>query len=222
MKTPLILLAIVGVFLLGFYLFAPAPDLANQPPRTDLPWQVKIDENGNSRVFGIVLGETTLAGAMEKFGGLEGLAVFAPKDSHWVLEGYFGTVPFGPLNAKVIVGLEADDAELQTLLARASGREGSPSGDWKYPLMDEPQMHADRRLNVITYVPGTRNLDQDFIRDRFGEPAATLQENDKAVSWFYPRLGLSILIDQEAREVFEYQPVRDFSMPTGVTLNPAY
>jgi hypothetical protein len=30
-----------------------------------------------------------------------------------------------------------------------------------------------------------------------------------------------VLIDDEAREVLEYQPPRDFSMPQGVTQNPA-
>ena len=62
---------------------------------------------------------------------------------------------------------------------------------------------------------------QDFFRSRFGEPAAWLQENDRAVSWFYPKLGLSVLIDDEAREVLEYQPPRDFVMPEGVNVNPA-
>jgi hypothetical protein len=82
-------------------------------------------------------------------------------------------------------------------------------------------MHAQRRVSLMTYLPGTRKLDAEFFRDRFGEPAAWLQETNTAVSWFYPELGLSVLIDDEAREVLEYQPPRDFIMPQGVTLNPA-
>ena len=33
--------------------------------------------------------------------------------------------------------------------------------------------------------------------------------------------GVSIRIDDEAREVLEYLPPRDFTMPDGVTPNPA-
>ena len=76
----------------------------------------------------------------------------------------------------------------------------------------------DRRTTVIGYVPGTRSLDAEFFRTRFDEPAATLQENEQAVSWFYPNLGVSILIDDV---VLENLPTRDFAMPDSVTPNPA-
>jgi hypothetical protein len=221
MKMPLGILAIVGIALIAFLLFAPPPGPDALKPRTDLPWQVSVNPDGSSRVFDIELGSATLEDAMTKFGGLEGLAVFEYKDGPMVLEAYFGNVQFGPLKAKVITGLEASEQELEDMRGRAIKREGTPSGDWKYPLNDALQMHAQRRVSLITYLPGTRKLDADFFRDRFGEPAAWLQETETAVSWFYPEVGLSVLIDDEAREVLEYQPPRDFIMPQGVTLNPA-
>ena len=221
MKIPLGILAIVAITLLAFQLFAPTPGPDALKPRTDLPWQVSVNPDGSSRVFDIELGSATLVDAMAKFGGLEGLAIFQPKDGPMVLEAYFGDVQFGPLKAKVIAGLEAGDRELDDMLGRAINREGTPSGDWKYPLNDTLNVHGDRRVTLITYLPGTRKLDAAFFRARFGEPAAWLQENETAVSWFYPKLGLSILIDDDAREVLEYQPPRDFVMPRGVTPNPA-
>jgi hypothetical protein len=216
MKIPLTILALVAVLLAAFYLFAPAPDPEGIKPRTDLPWQITVNPDGSSRVFDLDLGHATLADAMAKFGGLEGLALFEPEEGPLALEAYFGNVLLGPLKAKVIVGLEADADELVTLRARARGREGSPSGDWKYPLNDAPKAHMTRRLRGITYVPGTRDLDAEFFRKRFGAPAATLREGEQAVSWFYPKLGLSVLIDDEAREVLEYLPPRDFVIPEGV------
>jgi hypothetical protein len=137
------------------------------------------------------------------------------------LEGYFGNVQFGPLVAKVITRLDATGAELAAMRDTSTRREGSPSGDWKYQLASVPEDHADRRLLGISYIPGTRGLDTAFFRDRFGEPAAWRQENEHVVSWFYPDLGLSVLIDSEAREVLEYQPPRDFVMPPDVTPNPS-
>jgi hypothetical protein len=221
MKIPLGILAVVAIVLIAFLLFAPPPGPDALKPRTDLPWQVSVNSDGSSRVFDIDLGSATLEDAMAEFGGLEGLAIFERDDGPMVLEAYFGNVQFGPLKAKVIAGLEASDQELDNIRAGAFHREGTPSGDWKYPLNDALKMHAHRRVSLITYLPGTRKLDADFFRDRFGEPAAWLQETETAVSWFYPELGLSVLIDDEAGEVLEYQPPRDFIMPQGVTLNPA-
>ena len=190
-------------------------------PRTDLPWQITVNPDGSSRVFDLDLGSATLADAMAKFGALEGLAVFQAKQGEPVLEAYFGNVQFGPLKAKVVAGLDADTTDLEQMLARAGGRDASPSGDWKYPLNDLPQMHGGRRLKLITYVPATRKLDAEFFRSRFGEPGAWLRENETAVSWFYPEIGLSVLIDDESSEVLEYQPPRDFVMPPGVSTDLA-
>jgi len=220
MKIPLGILALVALILLAFQLFAPAPGPDALKPRTDLPWQITVNPDGSARVFDIELGNATLADAMSKFGALEGLAVFEHDDGWLALEAYFGNVQFGPLKAKVIVGLAATRPELEEMRSRASNREGSPSGDWKYPLNDAPQMHTGRQIALITYLPGTRNLDAEFFRSRFGEPAAWLKEGETAVSWFYPEFGLSVLIDDELREVFEYQAPRDFVMPQGVTRNP--
>jgi hypothetical protein len=221
MKIPLGILAIVALLLLLLQWLAPAPGPEAMRARTDLPWQITRKPDGSSRVFGLDLGRATLDDAMAKFGGVESIAVFEPADGPLVMEAYFGDVQFGPLNAKVIVGLEAGADELAALRDRATGREGSPSGDWKYTLSDRPAVHAGRRLKLITYIPGTRNLDAEFFRSRFGEPSAWLTENERVATWFYPQLGLSITIDTGARDVLEYQPPADFVMPPGVTRNPA-
>lgn len=220
MKTPLTILAVVAACLLAFMWFAPEPGPDALQPRTDLPWQITVNPDGSSRVFDLELGKATLADAMAKFGALEGLALFKAAQGEPVLEAYFGNVQFGPLKAKVVTGLDADTNELEEMLERAGGRDASPSGDWKYPLNDPPQIHGQRRLKLITYVPGTRGLDAEFFRSRFGEPAAWLRESETAVSWFYPAIGLSVLIDEEASEVLEYQPPRDFVMPSGVSTGP--
>ena len=165
MKMPLGILAIVAIALIAFQLFAPPPGPDALQPRTDLPWQVSVNPDGSSRVFDIELGSATLADAMAKFGSLEGLAVFQHNDGPMGLEAYFGNVQFGPLRAKVIAGLEADRQELEDMRTRSIRREGTPSGDWKYPLNDELTLHAQRRISVITYMPGTRKLDAEFFPD---------------------------------------------------------
>jgi hypothetical protein len=217
MKIPLAILGIVMALLFAFQLLTPTPGPDVMQARTDLPWQITVRPDGSSRVFDLELGSATLRDAIEKFGGIEGLAVFEPEQGEASFEAYFGNVSFGPLKAKIITRLEASPPELEALMSRAGKRQGSPSGDWKYLLTEGPADHADRRLTGISYIPGTRNLDQAFIRERFGDPAATYRESEQAVSWFYPDRGLSILIDDEAREVLEYRPPRDFVLPAEAT-----
>ena len=217
MKIPLSILGVVAVLMFAFYLFAPKPGPEALRERTDLPWQIDVNPNGGSRVFDLNLGEATLADAIAKFGGIEGLAVFQSESGELALEAFFGKVQFGPLDAKVLVGLEASTDELTALRDSAAQREGSPSGDWKFPLSSGPEPHLTRRLTLITYIPGTRNLDHAFILDRFGQPGATLRESEHAVSWFYPNHGLSILIDDKTKEVLEYQAPRNFRLPENVT-----
>jgi len=213
MKIPLAILGIVMALLFAFQMLAPTPGPDVMQARTDLPWQITVHPDGSSRVFDLDLGSATLQDAVQKFGGIEGLAVFEAEQGEASFEAYFGNVRFGPLKAKIIAQLEASDSELKVLISRASKRKGSPSGDWKYLLPDTPAEHGERRLTGISYIPGTRNLDQAFFRERFGNPAAVHRENEQAVSWFYPERGLSILIDDEAREVLEYRPPRDFVLP---------
>jgi len=217
MKIPLTILAVVAAFLAISYLFAPAPDPEMVKARTDLPWQVSVNPDGSSRVFDLELGNATLNDAQNKFGPVEGYAIFTSQEGASDLEAYFGNVMFGPLKAKVVVKLQASQQEKQELLARGGERKSSPTGDWKHAL--NPADHAaqaQRLVTAISYVPGTRGLDQAFFLERFGQPAATLQENEHAVSWFYPNKGLSILIDNKGREVLEYVPPRAFVMPAGV------
>ncbi len=220
MKTPLSVLAIVAVILCAMWLFAPSPAPEMVQTRTDMPWQIKPLPDGNSLVFDLELGQATLADAMKKFQQKDGtkLAVFQPVDSPAKLEAYFGKVAFGPLNANIVVSLEASQKQLQDLIANAGKREGSTSGDWKYILTHEQlDQLLPRKVSGITFIPGTRNLDAGFLRTRFGEPAATLAENETGINWFYPQKGLSILIDEKAKEIFDYVAPKNFVMPDGAS-----
>lgn len=217
MKIPASILALTLVALALFWWFGPEPDPALRQPRTDLPWQVEALPNGSSRVFDLELGSATLADAVAKFGPYEDMAVFQPADGPPVLEVYFGTVSFGPLSAKVVTALAATPAELQALIAQASAREGSPTGDWKYRLAPgDQQVQRNRLLRVITYIPAARDLDADFFRARLGEPAAWKVGEEQVVQWFYPERGLSVVINASGREVLEYTAPRDFRLPEGV------
>jgi len=75
-----------------------------------------------------------------------------------------------------------------------------------------------RRITGISYLPRYKGLEADFFRERLGEPAAWREIDEHSVQWFYPELGLSLLISSTEGAVFEYVAPRDFVLPAGVTL----
>jgi len=218
MKTPLVILAAVGVLLALFYALAPAPDPDAVTARTDLPWQVEVLPDGTSRVLDLHLGVSTLNDALVKFGPYESMAVFESESGERSLEAYFGAVDFGPLRAKIITALDMPEDELGVLVGRAVERKGSPTGDWKFMLgMPDQLAVRDRRLQSITYIPTYRGLEADFFRERFGEPAAWKALGEHAVQWFYPERGLYMVLDNRGQEALEFVVPRLMTVPEDVT-----
>lgn len=220
MKIPLAILAITAICLAIFWWLGPRPDPSLAPDLVDLPWQVTELGDGTSRVFDLHLGEATLADATQKFGPYEDMAIFVTNEGQKSLEIYFGAVQFGPLKAKIIITLEASDSDLDDLLSTARERLGSPSGDWKFKLSTTPdQAHQQRKIKSISYLPNYRGLEADFFRHRLGEPTAWKKINDNSVQWFYPKKGLSLLLNSAGQEVLEYSLPRTFEIPSDSVFN---
>ena len=118
MKIPIAILALVFMILFALELFGPRPGPGELTRRTDLPWQITLHPDGDSRVFDLELGSATLDDAMAKFGRPQGLALFEPQQGPLALEAYFSDVRHGPLRARVIIALAAETAELEALRDR--------------------------------------------------------------------------------------------------------
>ncbi|MGD9355778.1 MAG: hypothetical protein PVH71_03755, partial [Chromatiales bacterium] len=41
-------------------------------------------------------------------------------------------------------------------------------------------------------------------------------EDEEHVQWFYPDIGMTLLLSAEGREILQYRMPRDFVMPEGV------
>ncbi len=208
----ILLAAVVTALALYFLMPDPREDVTRQ--RTDLPWQVTTFPDGTSQVIDLHLGEDDLARAVQKLGPYEELALFEGKDGHYSLEAWFGNVEFGPLKAKVTVSLALGPARAQALAAQAVERKPSPTGDWKLLLPSAVNATLDDALVVgLTYIPAYGGLDEAFFRERLGEPDAWQRVDENRVRWFYPDRGLSLLIDADGKEVFEFVLPRQFELP---------
>ena len=216
MRIPLLVLGVV-LLLVGGMWFLPHEQFDGEG-RTDLPWQITPLPDGTSRIFNLHLGTATLADAIARFGEPESIALFVGNGADRSLEAYFGKVLFGPLEARIIVTLAADTGRLDALAANAVGRDRTPSGNAKLLLTDADKAALiNQQLFGVTYIPAYGGLGAEFFRERLGEPAEQERVNEHAVSWFYPELGLSLLIDADGKDVFEYVAPRDFRMPPGAT-----
>ncbi|MBF0255809.1 MAG: hypothetical protein HQL47_04985 [Gammaproteobacteria bacterium] len=208
----------VGLILLLLWVLVPAPQVAER--MNDMPWQIELFENGSSKALGIHLGQDSLEDVMRLYGPPEGMALFAAtadgKDMS--LEAYFGTVRNGPLAAKLVLVLEASREEMFAMGERALTRKPGPSGAYQW-LLAEPDkaLMQSRRIKSLTYIPLYGQLDEEFFKTRFGEPASRARVDEKVERWFYPDKGLSILIDQEGKEVLQYVMPRDFRL---MEMNP--
>lgn len=177
-------------------------------PRTikveDLPWQIEIQSDGATRVFGATLGETSLDALSRHLQQIPEIAVFSTNEGPQVLEAFFGKTRIGVFDARFVVMLDAGPELLQQLAHDAGEPEPMPSGSWKQVVgeKDIPKV-ISLPVREMTYVPSVA-YEPELVRQRFGEPAEILQLDESSAYWTYPDRGLAILMSEESREILQY------------------
>lgn len=213
MKLALIIVSIIS--LLAFILFYSTTDDPSDIP-VDMPWHVTVLDPNHSEVFGIVLNKTSLERARQQFRQLDGIALYQNKQGRFSLEAYFGKVFIGPFSARLIANLDAPQSELEMLVEHSIKRVLTEDGSSKWTLNQQKQIEQGlRKISSLTYIPGYSGMDQDFIQQHFGEPDDRKQIDDNTVLWFYPDLGVRIMIDNEGKELFEYSSPAQFDQLLG-------
>ena len=207
------------VLVLLFMFAIPKPEFKKELENADLPWNIQLHPDGSTEVFSLRFGSDRLADAIARFHEPEDIAVFRG-DNRSSLEAYFGTINIGPLEAKLVLTLQANAEEIEQILTRAKGLGFSGSEDKKIELANEDKLQAMNRLFTgITFIPKYAGLDSDFFKQRFGEPDSWLRLSENAVQYFYPKKGLSITIDAEGKEILQYSHPQDFTVPTEAIAN---
>lgn len=198
---------IIIFLVLAIPFFGLAAMLAGPPTQKgyqDLPWDVKVLEDGRSEVFGVVLGETHLNALLERLRLFPGIALFEGANGDMRLEAYFGAVKLGPFEVNLIARLAMDDEGLSDVRTRAFNRKPMPSGAWRMELPDADVRRAlELPMSEITYVPRAR-YDEATVRARFGEPSQVLPAGDERQYFLYPGIGLVILLASRGRDVLHY------------------
>jgi len=208
-----ILVFIVSLFTLPFFFSAPESAQNN----LGLPWQIERNEAGQTRVFGLSPGVSTLKDAIALFGEDRELAIMVganvptgeeAKDA--ALEVYFSQVTLGFVQAKLVLTLDAPPPMIAEMLARSVKKEYMGNGSRKYSLhSDDAARAATLPLTAFTLIPNAR-LNGETVTQRFGAPAAILPVGETLQHYLYPDKGLDIALDSKGKSVLQYVAPADF------------
>lgn len=173
-------------------------------PTSGLPWQIERLPNGESRVFGLTLGRSTLADARARFGDEMQLAVVAEPNETGNVEGYYETLTAGFVAGKMILTAELSHDVIEGMRERAPKTEYMQSTTRKATLAEADRARAlAAPLRGIAFIPSAQ-LDEAVVLERFGPPAERIRVNDHLEHLLYPALGLDIALDSKGKELLQY------------------
>lgn len=177
------------------------------PPQhhAGFPWEVKVLESGQSQVFSLTLGQSTLSQAEKLFREVAELTLFSSEGNEPVVEAFFEEVKIAGLKAKMVMAIEIPQARLNGMFERGVRIATLGSGTRKVTLSSaDAKFVRSSPIASITYLPAI-NLSAELVEKRFGLPAEKLVDpSSDAVHWLYPELGVDIALSEENREVIQY------------------
>jgi len=201
MKIFFVLFALL-VFVLAIYPFLDQSE--DSEVLTGLPWQIEIQPDGSTQVFGINIGISQLYDVIAILGNDMELAIIASKDEDGKLEMYYGHYQAGLLSGKLVLQTSADELNIRRWRDNAVKSEYMATGKAKkYILMPDDLTQAlNETITGITFIPAV-HLDEEVILARFGKPEQRIQMTG-VTHYLYPRKGLDIARHENSKEVMQY------------------
>lgn len=203
MKLFFVVFALLAVLLAAYPFF----DSYEKNERlTGLPWQINILHDASTEVFGLNIGHSRLADAIEKLGSDMELAIVAATDEDEIgkLEMYYGHYRAGLLSGKLVLQTDIDEQDIKRWRDNALRFEYMASGRAKKYILspDDLAEILDEVIVGLTFIPAV-NLDEEVILARFGEPAERVQLSG-VIHFLYPEKGLDLALHENSKEVLQY------------------
>lgn len=212
MKFAAAIFALIVVALIVPFFIPGAGQKEGVDPNANLPWQVAVDDRGESTVFGLTPGTSTLGDVRRQFGDELEVAIVAEPNEVGLLEGYYAQVALGFVLAKVIVTVDAKNEAISEMRERALKAKHMDSTTRKITLHPDDRAAAEGLpIKAISVIP-TVNLDEATVIQRFGQPGERLVVSASRVHLLYPRLGLDVMVDADGKELLQYLAPRQFSL----------
>lgn len=168
-----------------------------------MPWEVKVLDNGNIRVFGITLNKTRIQEANQILSSFPETRLQTDQNNHPALFAVYDQLNMGGLIVQLELQYDVDEETLKLLAARATDAE---DGDYA-TLPDQLELELlDARVKAIRYLPEI-DYDMETVLQRFGQPAEQQTLSDRLQLLHYPDMGLDILIDRLGPETLSYHAI---------------
>lgn len=173
-------------------------------PTSGMPWQIETLPSGESRVFDLTLGRSTLADAKARFGTEMQLALVAEPGEDGNVEGYYESATAGFVAGKLIVTAELPKDVIEGMRERAPKTEYMQSTTRKAKLADADLAAAlAAPIRGMAFIPSAQ-LDEAIVLERFGQPAERIRVNDHVEHLLYPAKGLDLVLDSKGKELLQY------------------
>jgi hypothetical protein len=212
MKFALAIVALVAAALILPFFMPGAGRQDGVDPNSNLPWQIELDGQGGSRVFGLKPGVSTLGDVRQHLGSEIEVAIIAEPGEVGTLEGYYSQVALGFVLAKVIATVDGKNEAISEMRDRALKATHMESTTRRITLHPDDLAAADNLpIKAISVIP-TVNLDEATVIQRFGPPGERLVVSEKRVHLLYPDKGLDVVVDADGKELLQYVAPRNFSL----------
>lgn len=210
MKFALYVIAFILAALIIPFLI-PTPGEGGDPER-NLPWQIEVDGQGGSKVFGLQPGVSTLADVKAALGNELEVAIIAQPGEIGTIEAYYSQVALGFVLAKMVVTIDLGPEAVNAMRERALKAKHMESTTRKITLHPDDLAQLERQpVRALAVIP-TVNLDEATVIQRFGQPEERVQVSEKRVHLLYPKQGLDVVVDGDGKELLQYVAPRQFHL----------
>lgn len=176
----------------------------DMPKNQAMPWQSYVNEQNQTVVFDLTMQRSRLIDAARQFGTEIEASLFENENVEPELEVYFSSTKVGGISAKIILNLMLDDQAISMLRANIDESMLMPSGVKKTNFTTKGEMAMGQlKIKSLTFVPRA-NLEEEVIRDLFGDPEYIDLAAEGVSYWYYPNKGLRIIVDEEQKEILEF------------------
>ena len=211
MKFALSLIALVLLALILPFFIPGAGKQEGVDPNSNLPWQIAVDGQGGSTIFGLQPGVSTLGDVRQKLGNEIEVAIIAEPKEIGSLEAYYAQLPLGFVLAKMVVTVDVSDEAITTMRERAIKAKHMESTTRRITLHPDDLAAADKLpIRAISVIP-TVNLDEATIVQRFGKPGERIVVSERRTHLLYPKLGLDVVVDKDGKELLQYVAPQQFA-----------
>jgi hypothetical protein len=174
------------------------------PENQAMPWQSYINDQDQTVVFDLTMGQSELLDAARLFGTEIEASLFENENVDPELEVYFSSTKVGGISAKIILNLALNNQNIDILRDNIDVSMMMPSGVKKTTFKSEAEsLMSQFTIKSLTFIPRA-DLPENVVLDLFGKPDRVDLSNQGISYWHYPEKGLKIIMDDEQKDILEF------------------